>query len=53
LIPGYELHRFAVNLAGDALFISSLFVLGGDFWDKVRSLFIHGAKARFNEQQPV
>lgn len=49
LIPGYELHRFAVNLAGDVLFISSLFVLGGDFWDKVRALFVYGATAKFPE----
>jgi hypothetical protein len=49
LIPDYELHRFAVNLVGDVLFVSSLFVLGGDFWDKVRSLFIHEAKAQLNE----
>ena len=49
LIPGYELHRFAVNLMGDVLFISSLFVLGGDFWDKIRSLLIHKATAKFPE----
>ncbi len=47
LIPGYEPYRFAVNLTGDVLFISSLFVLGGDFWDKVQALFIHGATAKF------
>lgn len=46
-IPGYETHRIAVNLAGDLMFVASLFVLGGDFWDKVRALFIHGAKAHF------
>ena len=45
LIPGYASHRLAVNLSGDVMLISSLFVLGGDFWDKVRSLFIHKAKA--------
>lgn len=47
LIPGYETHRIAVNLAGDLVFVASLFVLGGDFWDKVRALFMHGAKAHF------
>jgi hypothetical protein len=26
------------------LLISSLFVLGGDFWDKVRALFVHAAR---------
>jgi len=46
LIPGYGVHRFALNLVGDLLLISSLFVLGGDFWDKLRALFVHGAKAR-------
>jgi hypothetical protein len=44
-IPGYETHRLAVSLVGDVMFVSSLFVLGGDFWDKVRSLFIHEARA--------
>lgn len=53
LIPGYEPHRFAVNLAGDVLFISSLFVLGGDFWDKVRALFSHEAKVQMPVQEPL
>ena len=44
LVPGYGAYRFAVNLVGDLMFVSSLFVLGGDFWDKVRALFIHEAK---------
>ena len=46
-IPGYEANRFAVSVMGDLLFVSSLFVLGGDFWDKVRALFSHAAKAQF------
>jgi hypothetical protein len=50
LIPKYEAHRFVVNLAGDLMFISSLFVLGGDFWDKVRALFMHGARAQIPAQ---
>lgn len=47
LVPGYEKHRLAVNLAGDLLLLTSLFVLGGQFWDKVRALFVHDAKVRF------
>jgi hypothetical protein len=43
-IPGYETHRFVVSLIGDVMFVTSLFVLGGDFWDKVRALFIHQAR---------
>jgi hypothetical protein len=45
-IPGYENYRLAANLIGDILLISSLFVLGGDFWDKLRGLFIYNAKIR-------
>jgi hypothetical protein len=44
-IPGYEANRFTVNVIGDVMLISSLFVLGGDFWDKVRGLFIYKAKS--------
>ena len=34
-------------MLSDLMIVSSLFVLGGDFWDKIRSLFIHNAEARF------
>jgi hypothetical protein len=47
-IPSYESQRFAVNLAGDLLLLTSLFVLGGDFWEKLRALFIYEAKVRFS-----
>ena len=30
--------------------IASLFVLGGDFWDKLRALFVRDAKAVFPEK---
>jgi hypothetical protein len=42
-IPDYETYRFAVSLVGDVMFVASLFVLGGNFWDKVRALFIYNA----------
>jgi hypothetical protein len=47
-IPGYESQRFAVNLAGDLLLLTSLFVLGGEFWEKLRALFVYEAKAQFS-----
>lgn len=53
LVPGYVAHRFAVNLAGDLMFVSSLFVLGGDFWDKVRALFIYESKAQIPQRTAV
>jgi hypothetical protein len=45
LIPGYVGNEFTFAIVGDLLLLVSLFVLGGDFWDKLRALFIHGAKA--------
>jgi hypothetical protein len=41
LIPGYLENRIAMNLTADFLFIVSLFVLGGDFWEKFRALFTY------------
>ena len=46
-VPALSSHLLPYALAGDILIVSSLFVLGGDFWDKVRSLFIHDAEVRF------
>ena len=50
-ITGYEAQRFTVNVIGDVMLISSLFVLGGDFWDKVRALFICEAKSHIPGQK--
>jgi len=37
--------RLAICLSSELCFWSSLFVLGGDFWEKLRSLFIYEARA--------
>ena len=47
LVPGYPGNEFTYAIVGDLLLLASLFVLGGDFWDKLRAMFIHGAKAVF------
>jgi hypothetical protein len=49
LIPGFTAHPIAFAVTGDVMLFASLLVLGGDFWDKLRSLFVHGARARFPE----
>ena len=49
IVSGFQDYRIALSIIGDALFITSFFVLGGDFWDKLRALFIHGAKVQFPE----
>ena len=44
-LPGYATRPLSWSLSGDLVFLASFFVLGGDFWDKVRSLFVHRARA--------
>jgi hypothetical protein len=46
-LPDATPARLWVNLAADAMFLTSLFVLGGDFWDKLRALFVRQARAAF------
>ncbi len=43
-LPGYDDHRIAINLTADFLFIVTLFILGQEFWEKIRALFIYDAK---------
>jgi hypothetical protein len=50
LIPNYEDHRFILSFMGDVMLVISFLVLGGNFWDKIRSLFIPSAKANFSTQ---
>ena len=45
-LPGYQHHPLWYGLPGDLLLTCSLFVLGGDFWDKLRALFNHSATVR-------
>jgi hypothetical protein len=43
--------RLILNISVDVVFITSLFVLGGDFWDKLKALFIFSSKATFPEEE--
>jgi hypothetical protein len=45
LPPGWKA-PLALYIAGDVLFLLSLFVLGGEFWDKLRGLFLRRATIR-------
>lgn len=51
LLPDTSPMRLIVSISSDLMFIVSLFVLGGDFWDKLRSLFIYDSYAVFQEKQ--
>jgi hypothetical protein len=48
-VPGLLSHPLPLAIGGDILIVVSLLLLGGDFWDKIRSLFIHNAEVRFEQ----
>ncbi len=50
LTPLRQAYPQLVAALGDVLLLVSLFVLGGDFWDKLRALFIRDAKVVFPEK---
>ena len=43
LWPGLRPNLWQLQLLGDVMLIASFFVLGGNFWDKVRALFVRTA----------
>jgi hypothetical protein len=45
-------HSTTAAIITDAIFVASLFVLGGGFWDKLRALFVRTAGVVFPEQTP-
>lgn len=47
LAPSVGRNSVRDGLTGDLLLLVSLFILGGGFWDKLRSLFVREAKVVF------
>jgi hypothetical protein len=47
LLADVDLADLRVVIALDLLLLAAVVVLGGDFWDKIRSLFVHGSSVRF------
>ena len=50
LIPGFIRSLLPYALGGDFLLLASLFVLCGNFWDKIRALFVYDAEVRFSQR---
>ena len=50
MAPQLVANRLWVDLLMDGMLIASLFVLGGNFWDKLRSLFVADARAVFPQK---
>jgi len=42
--PGLRPNKWQLQLLGDIMVVSSVFVLGGDFWGKLRALFVRTAR---------
>ena len=49
-VPGLLSNPLPFAIGGDILILASLLVLGGDFWDKIRSLFIHDTEVHFSQK---
>ena len=45
--PHLVANRLWVDVALDAMLVASVFVLGGNFWEKLRALFVADARAVF------
>ena len=45
LWPGLRPNLWQFQLLGDVMFVASFFVLGGNFWAKIRALFVRTAVA--------
>ena len=47
IAPRFVVSGLWVDIAMDGMMAASLFVLGGNFWDKLRALFVIDARATF------
>jgi len=45
-IADLESKCIALGMLGDAILLVSLLVLGGEFWDKIKALFVYEARAQ-------
>ena len=44
LVPFIKQYLLFIVISGDVILLISLFILGGDFWDKLRSLFVYNSR---------
>lgn len=51
-IPLPEGYSIWIHIGGDVMLFISLFILGGNFWDKLRSLFVYKSRAMLVNDQP-
>ena len=51
ILTFYQDNSLLINISLDVVFLISLLVLGGSFWDKLRSLFIYNSKAVIEKKE--
>ncbi|MEJ2594904.1 MAG: hypothetical protein P8100_07205 [bacterium] len=49
IVPFLKENLLYFLIAGDIMLLFSLLILGGDFWDKLRSLYIHKSKVTIHQ----
>jgi hypothetical protein len=47
VVPGLTQHQLVVAITGDVALIAGLCLMGGQAWDKLRSLFIYNSQVAF------
>jgi hypothetical protein len=47
--PDLRPNRLEFRLLADLVFVASFFVLGGNFWDKIRALFVRTANVVYSD----
>ena len=52
IAPALVANRLWVDVLMGGMLVGSLFVLGGNFWDKLRALFVADARVVFPEDAP-
>ena len=50
-VPFIKNNLLYTIVTGDIILLISLFILGGDFWDKLRSLFIYRSRAVLTDNE--
>ena len=51
-VPFIKQNILIIVISGDVMLFISLFILGGDFWDKLRSLFVYKSRAVLINSEP-
>ena len=48
VVPDLTRYRLIIAISGDVLLVMGLYLMGGQFWDKLRALFVYDAEVTFS-----